>query len=117
MVIAGSQVEDKLGRAQFFQKSFLSPKTNMKMVLQISFLILSNLDIHFAEKKLTWRFYTATEALPITKQVELINKKEFAKALLGEESKTFVLHVAALDALLAGMAIYLLQKGQISGLI
>ena len=44
--------------------------------------------------------------LPTTKQVELINKKEFAKAALDAESETFVVHVAALEAPLAGMPIY-----------
>ena len=36
---------------------------------------------------------------------------------MDEESETFVVHVAAVEALLAGMAIYPLQKAQISGLI
>ena len=81
------------------------------------FLTLSNSDIQFAEKKLTWRSYTAAEALPTTKRVELINKKEFAKAALDEESETFVVHVAALEAPLAGMAIHSSREAQISALI
>ena len=52
MVIAGFQVENKLGRARFFQESFLLVKTNMEMVLEMLFLIFSNADIQFAEKKL-----------------------------------------------------------------
>ena len=36
---------------------------------------------------------------------------------MDEESETFVMHVAALKAPLAGMAIYLSQKAQISVLI
>ena len=78
------------------------------------FLTLSNADIQFAAKELTWRSYTAAEALPTTKRVELIDKKEFAKAALDEESETFVVHVAALEAPLAGMAIH---PSQISALI
>ena len=69
------------------------------------FLIFSNTDMQFAEKKLTWRSYTAAEAIATTKRVELINKKEFAKAALNEESKTFVVHVATLESPLAGMTI------------
>ncbi len=49
-------------------------------------------------KKFTWRSYTTVKALPTTKQVELIDKKEFAKATLDENSKTFVVHIAALKA-------------------
>ena len=52
MVIAGFQVEDKLGKARFFQKSFLLAETSMKVVLGMSFLTLSNADIQFAEKSL-----------------------------------------------------------------
>ena len=81
------------------------------------FLILSNADIQFAEKELTWRSYTAAEALPTTKRVELIDKKEFAKAALDEKSETFVVHVAALEAPLAEMAIHPSQAAQILALI
>ena len=81
------------------------------------FLIFSNADIPFIEKQLTWRFYTTAEALPTTKWVELINKKEFAKAALDEECDTFVIYVAALETRLAGMAIHPLKKTQILALI
>ena len=53
MVIAGFQVEDKLGRAQLFQKSFLLAETSMEVVLGMIFLTFSSIDIQFAEKKLT----------------------------------------------------------------
>ena len=53
MVIAGFQVEDKLGRARFFQESFLLAETSMEVVLGMPFLTLSNADIQFAEKELT----------------------------------------------------------------
>ena len=81
------------------------------------FLTFSNADIQFAEKELTWRSYTAAKALPTTKWVKLINKKKFAKAALDEESETFVVHVAILEAPLVGIAIHLSQAAQISALI
>ena len=117
MVIAGFQVENKFGRVRFFQESFLLAETSMEVVLRVPFLAFSNANIQFAEKELTWSSYTAAEALLITKRVELIDKKEFAKAALDEESETFVVHVAALEAPLAGMAIYSSQAAQISALI
>ena len=117
MVIADSQVEDKLDRARFFQESFLLAKTSIQVVLGIPFLALSNADIQFAEKELTWRFYIAAKALPTRKQVKLIDKKEFAKTALDEKSETFVVHVAAFEALLARMAIYLSRAAQILALI
>ena len=44
MIIAGFQVEDKLSRARFFQKSFLLA-TSMKMVLEMRLLTISNAKI------------------------------------------------------------------------
>ena len=70
----------------------------MKLVLGMLFFTLSNENIQFAEKELTWRFYTTAEALSTTKRVKFINKKEFAKAALNKESETFMVHVAALEA-------------------
>ena len=45
MVIVTFQVIDKLGKAQFFQETFLLANTSMEMVLKIPFLILSNANI------------------------------------------------------------------------
>ena len=97
IVLASFQVEDKLGRIQFFQEMFLLANISAEVVLGMPFLIFSNADIQFIEKELTWRFYTTTKALLTTKWVELINKKEFAKAALDEKSKTFVVYVASLN--------------------
>ena len=78
----------------------------MEVVLGMPFLTSSNADIQFAEKKPTWRSYTAAKALPTTKWIELIDKKEFAREALDEESETCVVHIAALKAPLAVMAIH-----------
>lgn len=50
------------------------------MILEMPFLIFSNGNIHFADKKLTWKSYIAGKALSIIKQVELINITKFAIA-------------------------------------
>lgn len=60
-------------------------------------MTLSNADIQFAEIELIWSSYTAAGALSTTKRVKLINKKEFAKAALDAESKTFIVYVAELE--------------------
>ena len=97
MVLANFRMEDKLGRTRFFQETFLLANISAEVVLGMPFLTLSNADIQFVEKELTWRSYTTAEALPTTKWVELINKKKFAKAALDENSETFVIHVASLS--------------------
>ena len=110
MAIAGFSIQDKLGRARFFEKTFLLADTSMEVVLGMPFLPLSNIKIQFDIKSFIWRSYSTDKALPITKRVELINKYEFAKAALNENSETFIVHIAALGVLgakkVAGMPIY-----------
>ena len=45
MVLAKFQVEDKPGKAQFFQETFLLTSISMEVVLDMPFLTLSNADI------------------------------------------------------------------------
>ena len=97
MVLANFRMEDKLGRTRFFQETFLLADISAEVVLGMPFLTLSNADVQFVKKELTWRSYTTAKALQTTKRVELINKKEFAKAALDEKSETFVVHVTALN--------------------
>ena len=67
------------------------------MIFGISILNLSNVNVQFAQGELTWRSYTPAKALLTTKRVELINKKDFAKAALDEKFETFVIHMASFN--------------------
>ncbi len=98
MAVAAFSLQDSLGKVRFFEETFLLTNTNMKVVLEMPFLAFSNADIQFGAEKLTWRSYTTAEALPTARWVELIGKYKFAKAALDENSETFVVHVAALEA-------------------
>lgn len=69
----------------------------MEIILGMLFLSFSNIDIQFEAKKFTWRLYIAAEALPTTNGVELIDKREFTKAALDKNTKTFVMHMSVLD--------------------
>ena len=115
MVLASFQVEDKLGQTRYFQKTFLLADIGLKVVLGMPFLTLSNADIKFAKKELTWKSYTTTEALPTTKQVEIIDKKESARAVLDENVEAFVVHVTSLS--LNSMSIHPAKEAQIALLI
>lgn len=115
MVLANFQIEDKLGQARFFQKSFLLAETTAQVMLSILFLTFSNTDVSFFKRELIWKFYTIDEVLPITKRVELIDKKKFAKTALDMYSETFIVHVVALEALLAEMPIHSSQTAQVNG--
>lgn len=52
----------------------------MEVIFGMLFLTLSKIEIDFAEKKLSWKAYTITKALLITKRVQIINLKKFIKA-------------------------------------
>ncbi len=87
--------------------------TSMEMVLRIPFLSLSNADVKFAELgKLTRRLYTAADAPSTTSRFELIDKREFAKAALDENSKSFMIYVAAIK-LLTAMPIHPSRAAQV----
>ena len=75
--------------------------TSMKVILGMPFLTLSNADVSFADNDLTWRTYTPDEALPTTKRVQIIDRKEFAKAALDPNQEAFVVHVATLSSEMA----------------
>ena len=72
----------------------------MEVVLGIFFLTLSNADIQYIEKKLTWKFYTIAKVLPTTKQVELIDKKKFAKVVLNKNFETFATYMISITPIL-----------------
>ena len=114
IVLANFQVEDKLRRTWYFQETFLLADISTEIVLNMSFLTLSNANVQFVEKKLIWRSYSTAEAPPTSKRGELINKKKFAKAALDEKSKTFVIYVASLNLTLG---IHLDRAAQIASLL
>ena len=94
IVIADLQVEDKSGRPRFFQKIFLMANTKFEVILGMPFLKLSNADVSFGERMLTWKSYTTSEVLPTTERVQLVDFKEFVIAALDADSETFVMYVA-----------------------
>ena len=88
---------DKLSKAQFFQETFLLAHNSIKVVLKIGLITFSNVNIWFAKKKLTWRFYTIKKALSTPQQVEFINKRAFAKVALDKNTNVFVVHMSCLS--------------------
>ena len=48
----------------------------------------------FGKGTLTWKSYTINKALPITKQVQIIDLKEFVIATLDVDSETFMVYMA-----------------------
>ena len=72
------------------------------------FLTFSNTDIRFAEQELVWKTYSAAKALPTTRKVEIIGKKQYAAAVINKKDKTFKIHMAALSVV--DSSIYLFQQ-------
>ena len=94
MVIADFQVEDKSGRSRFFQNTFLVANIKFEVILEMLFFKISNANMAFGNGIPTWKFYTTNKALSTTKQVQLVDSKEFVIAALDTDSKTFVLYEA-----------------------
>ena len=53
MAIAGFSIQDKSGRARFFEETFLLADTSIEVVLGMPFLALSNADIQFDTESFT----------------------------------------------------------------
>ena len=66
----------------------------MKVVLGMPFLAFSKVEVDFAETEFIWKTYTIVKTLPITKRVQIIDLKEFAKAALDSKQDAFVVHIA-----------------------
>ncbi len=98
MTSARFSLQDNQERVWFFEKAFLLANTSMEVVLGMPFLALSNANFQFDAEKFTWRSYTIVEALPTSSRVKPIDKREFAKAALDENLKTFVVNISALEA-------------------
>ena len=67
--------------------------TKFDVILKMPFLKLSDADMSFGEKTLTWRSYITSKALPTTKRVQIIEKKDFIIAAFDFNSKGFVIYV------------------------
>ena len=68
--------------------------TKFKIFLEIFFLKFNNVDVLFNEEILTLRTCTTNETLSTTKQIQIINIKNFVIAAMDVDSKTFVIHIA-----------------------
>ena len=100
MVDAAFSVVDKGNWVKFFEETFLVANVSPEVVLKIFFLTLSNADIDFLGRELRWRTYTTEEALPTTRHIKLIGKKQFVTTALDLEHKTFVFYIASLSSTL-----------------
>ena len=97
IVVAAFSMTDKANQVRFFKETFLVANISPKIVFGMPFLILSGADIDFLDWDLCWRAYTTEEALPTTRRIKLVGKKEFAAAVLNPKHETFVIHVAFLN--------------------
>lgn len=107
IVLTSFQIEDKLGKVQFLQETFLMADTNMAVILGMPFLILNNIDMFFSKREFTWQLYILAKALLMTKPMQIIGYKKFATVVLDRIKQAFIVYVAYLDM---KMLIYLLKK-------
>ncbi len=113
MVVSTFSVLNKDGRERFFEKSFLLTNVKPNILLEMPFLTISNSDVDFQAQNLQWRSYITRDVLPTTRQVDLIEKKEFVAAVFDLEYKAFVVYVAAFS-INSGDEVYPLKRVQIT---
>lgn len=63
------------------------------------FFSFSNRYMQFGTKEIIWKTYIIIKLILRAKQVELIDRYKFAKKVLDESIKTFVMHITALETL------------------
>ena len=85
------------------------------MILGMSFLKISNVDMLFGKETLTWKFYTTNEALLTTKQVQIVDLKELIIAAFNADSETFVVHVTIWEQ--KEMPVHLEKQVQVGALL
>lgn len=73
------------------------------------------MNIQFVETKLVWSSYIASEALPITIRVKLINKQKFAEVTFAEVVTTFVVYMSSFN--LGSMTIHPVCEAQMTALL
>ena len=117
MVVAAFSVTDQADRVRFFEEIFLVANVSPDVVLGMLFFTLSGANVDFPKRELRWRSYTIEEALPTTKRVELVGKKEFAAAALDPGHETFVVHVASLESLSQEGDVHSSCRAQIAALV
>ena len=97
MVVAAFSIVDKANWVRFFKETFLVANIWLEVVLQMFFFTLSGVDVDFLDRKLWWGIYITKEALLTIKCIKLVEKKEFAAAVLNLEHETYIVHVASLS--------------------
>ena len=93
MVIANFQMKDKVDILQYFQKIFLIANTKFEITLGMFFLKLSNTNMSFSKIILIQKTYTINKTLPIIKQVQIIDKKDFIITVLNTNSKILMVYI------------------------
>ena len=123
MVFAAFLVEDKVNRVRFFEETFLVANVSPEVVFGMLFLTLSGADVDFLGRKLRWGTYSIEKALPTTRRIKLVGKKEFAATALDSKHKSYVVHVGSVsfDVLPSSSPLELdvhpFRRPQVSGLI
>lgn len=94
-------LQDSQRRLIFFKKTFMLVNISITVVLGVSFLSFRIINIEFVEelRKLNWRSYIVTKIPSTTCRIELIIKKNFAKAALKKNLKTFVIYISVLEVI------------------
>lgn len=99
MIITLFQVNDKEKKSRFFEITFLLAGISMGIAFEIFFLTLSNIEVNLNNQELKQRLYIADKAIPTSKFIDLIGKKEFVIAAFDLKDEIQVVHIESLAIL------------------
>ena len=98
MVVVAFSVVNKLYQVRFFEETFVVANISPKVVFGMSFFTWSGVNVDFLGREFQWKTYITKKALPTTRRVKLVDKKEFVATALNSEYEAYVVYVASLSS-------------------
>lgn len=93
IIIVLVYVDDKDRKYCFFEETYLLADISIDIACKMFFLTLSNVEVNFYNRQFRLSLYMIAKIFSITRQVELVKKREFAVAALDPKDEIFVVHV------------------------
>lgn len=79
IVSANFSLQDSSKKVWFLKEIFLLANTNIKWVLKIIFLTLSDVGVKFDTRSITWRMDINAKTMPMVKRMEIVDKHELSR--------------------------------------
>lgn len=89
-------IVNQANKIRFFKKTFLIVNIILKILFEIYFFILNNINIDFLKQKLKQRSYITKKTFLNIKYIKLLKKKKFIVVAFNLKYMTFIIYMALL---------------------